>query len=388
MPALLRFSAPRGLKVSRAEGQYVWDASGRRYLDLHTGHGAAFLGHKNKYVVARLRSQLESITCLPPIFDTDILEMALESMGRILPSHLGHLFFLNSGSEAVELALKLARKRSGRRVFASFTGAFHGRTMAALSVTHNQRYRQGYDPFPGETLFLPFNNVEALRAIDERVSAVIVEPVQGEGGIHIATREFMRALEERCRDVGAYLIVDEVQAGFGRTGRVWSHTEHGVKPDIMVAGKSIGGGFPVSVVAVSEEVAAGVEEGEHGSTHGGNPLALAAVVGGVEALERENAPEAASRMGEILASQLREVASEFPSVVREVRCKGLMIGVELKVKASPVITALQEAGVLALRAGLIVVRFLPPYLINEEDVGVSISALEKVLQQSVKGGAG
>ncbi|MEM4289991.1 MAG: aspartate aminotransferase family protein [Nitrososphaerota archaeon] len=386
MPSLLKFAAPRGLKVSRAEGQYVWDSSGRRYLDFHTGHGAGFLGHRNKYVITRLRSQMETVNCLSPIFDSDILEEALKSLGRILPSHLGHVFFMNSGSEAVELALKIARKRSGRKVYASFTGGFHGRTMAALSVTHNQRYRQGFEPFPGNTLFLPFNSVEALKSIDETVAAVIVEPVQGEGGVHIASREFIRALEERCREVGAYLIVDEVQAGFGRTGLVWSHLEHGVRPDILVAGKSIGGGFPVSFAAFSDEIASRVEEGEHGSTHGGNPLALAAVVGGVEALERESVPETAARIGEVLASQLREVAAEAGGVVREVRGKGLMIGVELKLRVAPIITRLQESGLLALRSGLIVLRILPPYLITEGDVEFFISVLRTVLHQSIEGG--
>ncbi len=386
MPSLLKFAAPRGLKVSRAEGQYVWDSSGRRYLDFHTGHGAGFLGHRNKYVITRLRSQMETVNCLSPIFDSDILEEALKSLGRILPSHLGHVFFMNSGSEAVELALKIARKRSGRKVYASFTGGFHGRTMAALSVTHNQRYRQGFEPFPGNTLFLPFNSVEALKSIDETVAAVIVEPVQGEGGVHIASREFMRALEERCREVGAYLIVDEVQAGFGRTGLVWSHLEHGVRPDILVAGKSIGGGFPVSFAAFSDEIASRVEEGEHGSTHGGNPLALAALVGGVEALERESVPETAARIGEVLASQLREVAAEAGGVVREVRGKGLMIGVELKLRVAPIITRLQESGLLALRSGLIVLRILPPYLITEGDVEFFISVLRTVLHQSIEGG--
>ncbi|MCS7145858.1 MAG: aspartate aminotransferase family protein [Nitrososphaerota archaeon] len=379
MASLLKFSTPRGLKVSRAEGQYVWDSSGRRYIDFHTGHGAAFLGHRNRYVVARLRSQLEYVTCLPPFFDSEILEEALKSLGRILPSHLGHVFFMNSGSEAVELALKLARKRSRRKVYAAFTGAFHGRTMAALSVTHNPKYRQGYDPFPSNTIFLPFNNVEALRTLDERVAAVIVEPVQGEGGIHIASREFLRAVEERCREVGAYFIVDEVQTGFGRTGLVWSHLEYGVRPDILVAGKSIGGGFPVSFVAVSDDVASKVEEGEHGSTHGGNPLALAAVVGGVEALERERVPEAAGRMGGLLASRLKEVAAEAEDVVREVRSKGLMAGVELKSRAAPLVSSLQERCVLALRAGLIVLRFLPPYLITERDVEEAVTVLREAL---------
>jgi len=384
--SLLRFSAPRGLRVARAEGQYLWDPTGRRYLDFHTGHGAAFLGHRNRYVIGRVIRQLELFACLPPYFDSDILDEALRSVGRILPSHLGNVFFMNSGSEAVELALKLARKRSRRKVYAAFTSAFHGRTLGALSVTHNPRYRQGFDPFPGETLFLPFNDVEALRRIDESVAAVIVEPVQGEGGVNIGSREFMRALEERCREVGAYLIVDEVQAGFGRTGRVWSHLEHGVETDMLVAGKSIGGGFPVSLVAVTDEVAERVEEGEHGSTHGGNPLALASIVGGIEAFEREGVPEAAERMGRVLASQLGELAAEEEGLIREVRCKGLMVGLELRLRASPYIARLQERGLLVLKSGLQVLRLLPPYLITEADVDFFMRVLRDVLAKEGRRG--
>ncbi|MEM0444620.1 MAG: aspartate aminotransferase family protein [Nitrososphaerota archaeon] len=385
MTSLLKFSAPRGLRIARAEGQYVWDTSGRRYIDFHTGHGAAFLGHRNKYVVARLREQLETLTSMPPVFDHAILDEALKSLDRILPSHLRNVFFMNSGSEAVELALKLTRKRSGRKFFASFMGGFHGRTMAALGVTHNPRYRQGFDPFPGETLFLPFNRPDLLQGLNDSISAVIVEPVQGEAGVHPATREFMRAVEERCREVGAYLVVDEVQAGFGRAGYVWSHLELGVRPDVMVAGKSVGGGFPVSFVAVSNEIAERVEEGEHGSTHGGNPLALAALVGGIEALEKEDVPGKARHMGEILASQLSEVVGEYEGVVRELRHKGLMIGLELRQRVAPIISQLQERGLLALRSGSIVLRFLPPYLITEQDIESGVSILREALSNARKG---
>ncbi|MEM0375423.1 MAG: aspartate aminotransferase family protein [Nitrososphaerota archaeon] len=368
MVRLIRFFAPRGIRVSRAMGQYVWDTDGRRYLDFHTGNGAAFLGHLNPHVVRRLREQLDRVTVLPPLYDSDALDEALSALGRVLPPHLGNVFFQNSGSEAVELALKLARKRTRRRKAVAFTGSFHGRTFGALSVTFNRSYREGYEPFPFEVDFLPFNSIDDLRRIGEDVAAAIVEPVQGEGGLTPATEEFLRELERRCREVGAYLIVDEVQSGFGRTGLVWDHMRANLRPDVLVAGKSIGGGFPVSLVAVTDEIASRVEDGEHGSTHGGNPLALAAVTGGVEALISDDVPSKARAAAELLMSGLREIASENGQVVRSVKGRGLMLGLELRFNPAQAIRDLQTRGLLALRAGTTVLRFLPPYLITPEDV--------------------
>ncbi|MEM1954176.1 MAG: aminotransferase class III-fold pyridoxal phosphate-dependent enzyme [Nitrososphaerota archaeon] len=368
MVRLIRFFAPRGIRVSRAMGQYVWDTDGRRYLDFHTGNGAAFLGHLNPHVVRRLREQLDRVTVLPPLYDSDALDEALSALGRVLPPHLGNVFFQNSGSEAVELALKLARKRARRRKAVAFTGSFHGRTFGALSVTFNRSYREGYEPFPFEVDFLPFNSIDDLRRIGEDVAAAIVEPVQGEGGLTPATEEFLRELERRCREVGAYLIVDEVQSGFGRTGLVWDHMRANLRPDVLVAGKSIGGGFPVSLVAVTDEIASRVEDGEHGSTHGGNPLALAAVTGGVEALISDDVPSKARAAAELLMSGLREIASENGQVVRSVKGRGLMLGLELRFNPAQAIRDLQTRGLLALRAGTTVLRFLPPYLITPEDV--------------------
>lgn len=385
MVKLIRFFAPRGLRVRTARGQYVWDAAGRRYLDYHTGNGAALLGHLNRYVVRRLMEQLEGVMVLPPLYESDVLDEALSALDRILPNHLGNVFFQNSGSEAVELALKMARKRTRRRKLVAFTGSFHGRTFGALSVTFNKTYREGYDPFPFEVEFLPFNDAEQLSRIGEDAAAAIVEPVQGEGGLTPAKPEFLRELERRCREVGAYLIVDEVQSGFGRTGAVWAHSESGIRPDVLVAGKSIGGGFPVSVVAVTDEIALKVEDGEHGSTHGGNPLALAAVVGGIEALIGENVPERAGRVGSTLADGLREVAAQNPKVVRAVKGKGLMIGLELRFSPSQVIRELQSRGLLSLKAGTTVLRFLPPYVITEEDVAWSVRVVDEVLKSYREG---
>jgi acetylornithine/LysW-gamma-L-lysine aminotransferase len=379
MVRLIRFFAPRGIKVSRAKGQYVWDSEGRRYLDFHTGNGAALLGHLNPHVMRRLKEQTERITVLPPLYDSDVLEEALSALGRILPPHLGNVFFQNSGSEAVELALKLARKRTRRRKAVAFTGSFHGRTFGALSVTFNRTYREGYDPFPFEVEFLPFNSLEDLRRIGEDVAAAIVEPVQGEGGLTPATDEFLRELERRCREVGAYLIVDEVQSGFGRTGLIWDHLRANVRPDVLVAGKSIGGGFPVSLVAVDDEIASKVEEGEHGSTHGGNPLALAAVTGGVEALISEDVPSKAHAASELLFAGLREVAAESAELVRSVKGKGLMLGLELRFNPSQAIKDLQSKGLLALKAGTTVLRFLPPYMITQEDIEWAVARVSESL---------
>jgi acetylornithine/LysW-gamma-L-lysine aminotransferase len=379
MVSLIRFFAPRGIKVSRAKGQYLWDSEGRRYLDFHTGNGAALLGHLNPYVMRRLKEQMERVTVLPPLYDSEVLEEALSALGRILPPHLGNVFFQNSGSEAVELALKLARKRTRRRKAVAFTGSFHGRTFGALSVTFNRTYREGYDPFPFEVEFLPFNSVEDLRRIGEDVAAAIVEPVQGEGGLTPATDEFLRELERRCREVGAYLIVDEVQSGFGRTGLVWDHLRANVRPDVLVAGKSIGGGFPVSLVAVNDEIASKVEEGEHGSTHGGNPLALAAVTGGVEALISEDVPSKAHAASELLIAGLREVAAENAELVRSLKGKGLMLGLELRFNPSQAIKDLQSRGLLALKAGTTVLRFLPPYMITQEDIAWAVARVSESL---------
>ncbi|MCS6784090.1 MAG: aminotransferase class III-fold pyridoxal phosphate-dependent enzyme, partial [Candidatus Caldarchaeum sp.] len=203
--SLLRFASPRGLRITKAEGQYVWDGSGRRYLDFYMGYGAAFLGHRHPKVVKALSDQLNKYMTVTPAFDTETLDRCLERLSQVLPPHLSKVFFLNSGSEAVELALKIARKLTGRKKVLAFNNGFHGRTMAALSVTWNSKYREGFEPYPLEAVFIPFNDAEAVdRKLNEEFAAVIFEPVQGEGGIIPATTDFMKAVEKRAKEVGAF----------------------------------------------------------------------------------------------------------------------------------------------------------------------------------------
>ncbi|MEM2909670.1 MAG: aspartate aminotransferase family protein [Nitrososphaerota archaeon] len=387
---IIPFAKPRLLRLSRAYGQYVWDETGRKYLDCHTGHGVAFLGHRNPKIVESIKRQMELIMTATPAFQTDIADEVLSKLSRIIPGDMDYVFFLNSGSEAVELAMKIARKVTGRKRFIAFRNSFHGRTMGALSVTWNPKYREGYDPFPWETKFIPYNDIDAVTStVDESVAAVLFEPVQGEGGLTHATQEFARTLTEVCENTGASLIVDEVQAGFGRTGKVWAHEHLNIRPDILVAGKSMGGGFPVSMVVVKASIGERLREGEHGSTHGGNPLALAAISGGIDILINDSVPLKSSLSGEKLSAELKKIVECCTHVTREVKGKGLMLGIELRFNPDEVIRELQMKGLLCLKAGTSVLRLLPSYLINDDDIKFCSELINEVLSawKPEKGGS-
>lgn len=380
--SLLRFASPRGLRVAKAEGQYVWDDAGRRYLDFYMGYGAAFLGHRHPRIVNALQEQLVKYMTITPAFDTETLDRCLEKLDKILPSHLSKVFFLNSGSEAVELALKISRKLSGRKKIMAFNNGFHGRTMAALSATWSNKYREGFEPFPFETVFAPFNDAEAVdRKLTDEFAAVIFEPVQGEGGIIPATVNFMKAVEKKAKEVNAFVIVDEIQSGFGRTGMVWAHERGGIRPDILTAAKAIAGGFPASLIAVTDEIASKVKETDHGSTYGGNPLALAAITAATEVLLDENVPQQAEEKGNALGEMLKAVVEEHGRLFRAFRRAGLMLGLEMRTQPTQFIKALQANGLIGFKAGLTVLRFLPPYLINDDDIAYAAETLRKTAEQ-------
>ncbi len=375
----LKFYGDRGIQIARAKDQYVWDEQGRRYLDYHTGHGVAFLGHCNPHVTEAVIEQMRTLQVASTSFGVRIRDEMLDALSKITPSHLEYVTLLNSGSEAVEFSLKLARRVTGRKVFVAFTGSFHGRTMGALSVTWNPKHRMPFEPLVPEVRFCRFNSTEqVIELIREDTAAVIMEVVQGEGGINIASKEFVREVEKRVREAGSLLIIDEIQSGFGRTGSVWAHERYGVKPDIMLAGKALGGGFPVSAVFVTSEVAGKLGPGEHGSTYGGNPLACAAVKAASEVLVKDNVAGKAAERGRELLGMLQEKLGEN-RIVRDVRGAGLMIGVELRLNPSYVIKRAQEEGLLTLKAGATVVRLLPPYLITRNDVEWSVNVLCKCI---------
>ncbi|MEM4466663.1 MAG: aspartate aminotransferase family protein [Nitrososphaerota archaeon] len=382
MLKLIEFYAPRGLKIVKSEWQYVWDTEGRKYIDCHTQYGSLFLGHRNPRIVNALKEQLDKIYGLYPAFDTEVKERAISLLEKILPRNLEYFYLFNGGAEAVELGLKAVRKITGRKKFISFINAFHGRTMGALSVTWNPRYREGYDPFPWEVKFLPYNKIEAIeKEVDDETAGVILEVIQGEGGLNEASIDFLKAVREACDKHGAKMIVDEVQTGFGRTGYLWAHQHANIEPDVLIAGKSIGGGFPVSLTAFTNEIGGKLKEGDHGSTFGGNPLALRALSAAIETLLEERIVERVVEIGQIFKENLRKVKEEFSDVVREVKGRGLMLGLELRFDPREVIKKLQENNIITLRAGKLVVRFLPPYMITTNDIDSITESLIRVFME-------
>ena len=369
------------MKIVKAYMQYVWDEKWNKYLDYYNGYGVGFLGHRNPRVIAKIVEQLGNLMINSPSFDDPAKEEVLKKLPKVLPQSLLNVYFQNSGTEAVELALKLALNYTKRRKVVAFKKAFHGRTLGSLSLTWGAEYRKPAEQaLYRDVVFADFNKVDELdKVIDEETAAVFVEPVQGEGGINPATPEFMQALAKRAREVGAVLVYDEIQAGFGRTGHVWAYQGLGVPdPDILLSAKAIGNGYPVSMVAVNDKIAESITPGMHGSTYGANPTALAAVSGAIDVLLEERVPEQAREKGKLFQELLEEKLKDV-RLVRDYRAIGLMIGVELRVKPGKYIEALQKERILSLKAGTTVIRFLPPYVTTEEDIHFAVETLKKVL---------
>jgi len=373
---LIQLYGDRGLTIIKGEGQYVWDSNGKKYLDLHLGIGVAFLGHRNRKIIEYLTRQMENIMTLSTSFSTPIKDEMLKELDYAKPDKMDNVILLNSGTEANEAALKTARKITGRKKIIAFKNAFHGRTMGSLSVTWNKKYREPFEPLMSPIEFLTYNNLDELKKIDEQTAAVIVEPIQGEGGVIPANLEFMRALREQTEKVGALLIVDEVQTGFGRTGKIWAYQHYGIIPDMLTAGKAIGGGFPVSALFLPDWIAEKLEEGDHGSTYGGNPMAMAAVTAACKVLREDNVPEQANIKGELFMKILQERLSDLKAV-REIRGKGLMIGIDIRFPPSIALKVMQDEGILALKAGTTVIRFLAPYMITQKDMEDAANAARK-----------
>ncbi len=368
--------AKRPLTIVRGEGAQVWDDQGRVYIDCVAGHGVANIGHSHPKVVEALRAQAERIITCPEMFYNDTRARLLERLGTLVPG-MERVFLCNSGTEAVEAAIKFARFSTGRPGIVAAMRGFHGRTLGSLSATWNKKYRAPFHPLVPEFSHIPYNKPEALRAaVTENTAAVLLEAVQGEGGIHPATPEFLQTAEAVCRERGALLIIDEIQSGMGRTGKMFAFQHSGVQPDLVTMAKGIAGGVSMGAVLIGERVAP-LKPGIHGTTFGGNPLAAAASLATLEVLAEERLPERAAEMGAYFMERLRALESPL---IREVRGQGLMIGVELKRKVAPVIQALMAHGVLALPAGMTVVRFLPPLVITQAQIDTVVAAFKAALE--------
>ncbi|MGQ0734865.1 MAG: aspartate aminotransferase family protein [Acidobacteriota bacterium] len=366
----------------RGSGCWLLDSAGRRYLDLSSAQGVAMLGHCHPRVSEAIKRQADTLTLCPNYLYNDVRAMFADALARALPPHLPHAFLTNSGAEAVDGALKFARLVTGRSAFVSATKGFHGRTMGALSVTWEPKYRQDFLPLL-ETTHVPFNDVAKLdAAIGETTAAVILEVVQGESGVNIGTHEFLQAAERLCRERGALLILDEIQTGFGRTGR-WFALEHaGLHPDIICLAKGLGGGFPMGALAYTTRVRDALSPGVHGSTFGGSPLACAAGLAALQVYRDEQLVERSATIGAAMLERLRTALGGVP-IVREVRGLGLMLAVELRVKVAPLLKSLMlDHAVIALPAGPTVLRLLPPLVITNDEVDIGVEAVLQAVRQA------
>jgi len=376
--------AKRDLVLTRGKGALVWDINGKQYIDCTGSYGVAVVGHCHPKVVEAVQKQVETLIACHASFYNDTRSELLQKLIGLAPKGLDRVFLCNSGAESVECAIKLARKHSGKPEIVSLMGAFHGKTMGALSATWKKKYRRPFMPLVPGFKHVPPNNLEKMKAaITDKTAAVLVEPVRGEGGVLVPSDDFLHGLREICDEKGVLLIFDEVQTGFGRTGKVFACEHWNVAPDIMCLAKSVAGGIPMGATFAREEVMSAFKRGEHSSTFSGNPLVCAAASAAIDVLVEERLPERAATLGGYFKGKLEGLAEKY-RIVREVRGLGLMLGMEMRFDVYNMLLGCMERGVLVLDAGRNVLRFLPPLVIEKEQIDRVIEVLDEVMEKENK----
>ncbi len=366
----------------RGEGSWVWDAEGNRYLDLFPGWGCNLLGHCPPLVVEAVRDQLGKLIHVPNTWYTEVQGQWAAALSQ--RSFGGQAFFCNSGTEANEAAIKLIRLHSPRPKYKiiTFEGGFHGRTLGSTSATAQPKYHEGLGPLMAGFVYAPFGDLEAVaRLIDDETAAILVEPIQGEGGVRIAPDGFLAGLRRLADEHKLLLAFDEVQTGFGRTGDWFAYQGFGVTPDIMTLSKALCGGLAGGAMLVKPEIAPSLRPGMHACTFGGNPIAARAGLAAIEMIERENLLVRAKQLGELFAQRLTQLQHQCP-LIREVRVRGLMIGVELSIEGAPIVKACLERRLLVNCTHSTVIRLLPAMTLSDELAHQGCDILAEVLQQA------
>ena len=367
--------------IEKGLGSHVWDVDGKEYIDCMGGYGVALVGHRNERVVNALKSQLEKIITVHSSFYNKTREEFLKTLISVAPKGLSQVHLNNSGAEAIEAAIKFARKFTGKKGMVAMTGSYHGKSMGALSLTFSPKYRKMFQPLVEKVSFAKFGEIESLRStIDEDTGFVILEPIQGESGIHVAPDGYLQDVRKLCDEKGILLIFDEIQAGLGRTGRMWASEHWNTTPDIMCLAKGIAGGVPMGATLVKSEILSVMGKGEHSSTFGGNPLSCAAGTAALQALTQDGLIENAEKMGKKFHEGLKAL-KEKHKIIREVRGKGLMIGVELKFEIKDILMDGIKNGILLLYSGRNILRLLPPLVISEDDITKVLETLDSLLSK-------
>ena len=368
--------ASREITLVKGDGATVWDDSGKQYIDCTAGAGVANIGHSHPALVEAIHEQAGSLITCAGVFANDVRVRCMEKLISISPPGLDRVYLCNSGAESIEAAIKFSRQSTGRKNVVSAMRGFHGRTLGALSATHRKEYQEPFAPLVPGFLAVPFNRVEAMeKAVDADTAAVILELVQGEGGVRPADPDYVTAVGRICRESGALLIIDEIQTGFCRTGKMFTAEYYDVSPDIFCISKAMAGGIPMGAVLVNRRIQTAT--GTHGTTFGGNPLSCAACLAAIDVMESESLAQRAADLGDEFA---RRLSSYELKQVREIRQMGLMIGIEIRKKVTPLLRELQELGILALPAGQTVLRLLPPLVITQEQMETVLETVVSVLQ--------
>ena len=372
------------IALEKGRGVYLYDTEGKQYLDFASGIGVCSLGYGHPKYTKALKTQIDELTHTSNLFYNPVMACAAEALKRV--SQMDRVFFTNSGTEAVEGAMKAARKYAyskgtGKYEFVAMNHSFHGRSMGAVSITGTEKYRTPFEPLINGVKFAEFNDIESVKtAVNEKTCAIILEPIQGEGGIYPAEENFLKEVRQLCDERDVLLIFDEIQCGMGRSGSMFAWQGYGVKPDIFTMAKAIGNGVPVGAFAMTEEVAEySLKPGDHGTTYGGNPFACAAISAVIQIFEEEKILQRVNAISTYLEKRLDSLVTDSDQIVAR-RGKGLMQGLVLKKPVSEVVNACLAEGLFVISAGGNVLRLLPPLVITEEHVDEMIQKLEKALK--------
>jgi len=367
--------------IEKGVGAHVWDIDGKEYIDCMGGYGVALVGHQNQRVNNAIKKQLDKIITVHSSLYNKTREEFLKMLIGLAPKGLTQVHLNNSGAEAIEAAIKFARKFTGKKGMIAMKGSYHGKSFGALSLTFSPKYRKPFEPLVEKVSFASFGDIESLRSvIDDDTAFVILEPIQGESGIIVAPEGFLQEVRKLCNEKGILLIFDEIQAGLGRTGRLWACDHWNTVPDILCLAKGIAGGVPMGVTLVRPEILASMSKGEHSSTFGGNPLSCAAGIASLKALTEDGLIENSEKMGKIFREGLEKL-KEKHTMIREIRGKGLMIGIEMKFEIKDILMGLIKEGILMLYSGRNILRILPPLVISEDDITKVLHALDFILTE-------
>ena len=371
--------AKKPVVLTRGKGALVWDVNGKEYMDCTGSYGVALLGHSHPKVVEAVRKQAQKLISCHAGFYNDKRAELLQKIVQITPRGLDKAFLSNSGAEAVECAIKLARKFTGKPEIIAMMGGFHGKTMGALSATWDKKYREPFQPLVPEFKHVPPDNLEKIReTVTDKTAAILVEPIRGEGGVRVPPDGYLEGLREICDEKNVLLILDEIQTSFGRTGKLFGCEHWNVTPDVICLAKPFAGGLPIGITVSKENIMSSLKVGEHSSTFSGSPLVCAAACAAIDVLVEDKLAERAATLGGYFKARLEELQAKY-KIVKEVRGLGLMLGVELRYDVLNIILKTMDRGILILNAGRNVLRFLPPLIIKKEQIDKAISVLDKVI---------